>query len=278
MAYIADAHDSHSNVNGGNAFGPGQAGYVAQLRDENQAFKAFFDRLNKDGITKRNTLFVFTVDEGDYFSGGPPLNPGCDGVTVACQYTPGGTGPNTVGEQDVDLVNALKQEKGNTTAFDIHADSAPTFYVHGSSDLSGPPATDPSVRQLERDLSGLTLTNVRTGALDTVTQHIADQTDQTILHMTNADPQRTPSFTLFGNPTYYYEQEGPFGYTCENPTGLPAARWSATGTPGTTVTTIRSSRRRGSGSSGRRSGNWARPRASGPTTPMSARRCSPCSA
>jgi len=212
---------AHSDANGGNAFGPGQAGYVAQPRSENQAFTAFFDRLNKDGITKRNTLFVFTVDEGDHFAGGPPTNPGCDRVTVPCQYTPGGTGPNTVGEQDVDLVNALKRETGNSTEFDIHADSVPTFYVHGSSDPSGPPATDPKVRRLERDLSGLTLTNVRTRAVDTATQHIADRTDQTILHMTNADPQRTPSFTLFGNPTYYYEQEGSSGYTCANPTGPP---------------------------------------------------------
>jgi hypothetical protein len=221
FAYIADAHDSHTDANGGNAFGPGQAGYVAQLHRENQAFTAFFDRLKRDGINKRNTLFVFTVDEGDHYAGGPPTNPGCNGVTVACQYTPGGAGPNTVGEQDVDLVNALKQEKNDATEFDVHADSAPTVYVHGSSSASGPPATDPGVRRLERDMSGLTLTNVRTGATDTVTQHIADQTDEMILHMINADPSRTPSFTLFGNPDYFYEQEGPFGYTCPTPTGPP---------------------------------------------------------
>ena len=221
FAYLEDAHDSHSDANGGNAFGPGQAGYEAQLQRENQAFTAFFDRLNRDDINKSNTLFVFTVDEGDHYAGGPPTNPGCNGVTVACQYTPGGVGPNTVGEQDVDLVNALEQEKNDTIGFDVHADSAPTVYVHGSSSPSGPPATEPSVRQLERDMSGLTLTNARTGAVDQVTQHIADQTGQMILHMTNADPSRTPSFTLFGNPDYYYEQEGPFGYTCPNPTGPP---------------------------------------------------------
>jgi hypothetical protein len=204
FAYLEDAHDSHSDANGGNAFGPGQAGYEAQLQRENQAFTAFFDRLNRDDINKSNTLFVFTVDEGDHYAGGPPTNPGCNGVTVACQYTPGGVGPNTVGEQDVDLVNALEQEKNDTIGFDVHADSAPTVYVHGSSSPSGPPATEPSVRQLERDMSGLTLTNARTGAVDQVTQHIADQTDEMILHMTNADPSRTPSFTLFGNPDYYY--------------------------------------------------------------------------
>ena len=43
----------------------------------------FFDRLAADGINKSNTLFVFTVDEGDHFAGSQPEQPGCDGVTVA---------------------------------------------------------------------------------------------------------------------------------------------------------------------------------------------------
>jgi hypothetical protein len=70
-------------------------------------------------------------------------------------------------------------------------------------------------------MSGLTLTNVRTGTTATITQHVADQAAERILHMINADPSRTPSFTLFADPTYYYQQEGPFGYTCTNPTGPP---------------------------------------------------------
>ncbi len=221
FAYIADAHDDHTGVNNFNAFGPGQAGYVAQLQAENVAFKAFFDRLAQDGINKSNTLFVFTVDEGDHYAGGPPTNPGCDGVTVPCTYGTGTTGPNSVGEQDVDLVNALKAETNDTIGFDVHADSAPTFYVHGSSSTSGPSPNDPSVRALERDVSQLTLTNARTGATDRVTQHIATQTDEAILHMVNADPSRTPSFTLFGNPDYYYEQEGSFGYTCPSTSTTP---------------------------------------------------------
>jgi hypothetical protein len=221
MAYIADAHDDHSKCYGGNAMGPGMACYEQQLHQYNQAFRAFFDRLNKDGINRSNTLFVFTVDEGDFYAGGSPTNPGCNGVTVACQYTPGGVGEHTVGEQNVDLVNALKQEKHNTVEFDVHADSAPTVYVHGSSSPAGPSPNDPRVRSLERDMSGLTLTNVRTGVTAKILQHVADQATERILHMVTADPSRTPSFTLFGDPTYYYQQEGPFGYTCANPTGPP---------------------------------------------------------
>jgi hypothetical protein len=55
MAYIADAHDNHLTSEE-RAFGPGQAGYVKQLRLYNQAFRAFFDRLNNDGINQNNTL------------------------------------------------------------------------------------------------------------------------------------------------------------------------------------------------------------------------------
>src|SRR5258705_4377818 len=51
----------------------------------------FFDRLTADGITRRNTLFVFTVDEGDHFVGDAPTPAGCDGVTTPCTY-------NRVGE------------------------------------------------------------------------------------------------------------------------------------------------------------------------------------
>lgn len=205
FAYIEDAHDNHSSSSD-MAFGPGQAGYVAQLKAENQAYGAFFERLAKDGINKSNTLFVFTVDEGDHFAGGPPTNPGCNGVTTPCQYTAGTTGPNTIGEQDVEINDLLSKEKGDTTPFNITFDDAPVFQVDATSPTSGIPGPfDSSVRKLERDVSSLTVANQRTGTTDTVTQHIADQADLSILHMINSDPLRTPSFVLFGNPTYFFE-------------------------------------------------------------------------
>src|SRR5258708_32426593 len=79
--YIADAHDDHVNDR---AFGPGQAGYVAQLASYDAAFQKFFDRLAADGITKDNTLFVVTADENDHFAGGPPSPPNCDAIHVPC--------------------------------------------------------------------------------------------------------------------------------------------------------------------------------------------------
>jgi hypothetical protein len=66
-AYVSDAHDAHG-ISGSihAAYGPGEVGYTQQLQAYDQAFQKFFDRLAADGINKRNTLFVFTVDEGDH--------------------------------------------------------------------------------------------------------------------------------------------------------------------------------------------------------------------
>src|SRR5262249_60344364 len=73
FSYISDAHDFHGVAGNAHvAFGPGSAGYVAQLKEYDDAFAAFFDRLASDGLDRSNTLFVFTVDEGDHFVGGTP--------------------------------------------------------------------------------------------------------------------------------------------------------------------------------------------------------------
>jgi hypothetical protein len=205
FAYIRDAHDDFESCNAGNANGPGNACYVQQLHHQEQAFQAFFQRLAANGIDKSNTLFVFTVEEGDHYAGGPATNQAtCDGVTVACTYTPGTSGPNTVGEITTNLPNLVQTETGDTTPFTIHFDDAPTVYV--PNDPNGPPApTDPKVRRLEQEMSGLTINNPRTGRQDVITQHIADRVTQDILHMNTTDPLRTPSFTLFGNADYFFQ-------------------------------------------------------------------------
>ncbi len=225
MAYIRDAHDNFDKTGAcpstNVANGPGSACYVQQLAEENQAYEAFFNRLAADGITKDNTLFVFTVDEGDHFAGGPPTNAGsCDGVTVACTYDSGATsGPNSTGEITTNLNQLVATETGDSTPFVIHFDDAPTVYVPNSPD--GPPSpTDPKVRNLEREMGSLTITSPRTGNTDTITQHIADQATQRILHMQNTDPLRTPSFTLFGNADYFF-QSSCAGGSNSNQAGCP---------------------------------------------------------
>jgi len=192
--YLSDVHDDHYNANGGNAFGPGQGGDVEQLKQYNAAFQAFFQRLAGDGITKANTVFLVTVDEGDHFAGGAPTNPGCDGITTACTYG------NNVGETDVNLNGLVKGTTGDGTVFDEDFDDAPTVLVKGQ---PGPNAAN--VRQLEQEMSGLSEWDPIKEAPTPITDNIADQQEEQILHMNNADPLRLPTFTLFGNDDFFFE-------------------------------------------------------------------------
>ena len=112
-----------------------------------------------DGITKSNTLFVVTVDEGDHFAGGQGT-PQPDGslayahtncvVLTACPS-------NQIGEVNVKVQSVVP---AGSPLFSIHADDAPTFYVNGN-----PTRNDPAVRKLERDLAGLMLVDPYAGAV-----------------------------------------------------------------------------------------------------------------
>lgn len=193
-AYISDAHDNHSSVT---AFGPGQAGYEAQLQAYNDAFGKFFTRLAHDGINSSNTLFVFTADEGDHFVGGAPSPANCDGVTVPCTYS-------QIGEINANLRGLLATEQGVTTPFTVHADSAPTIYLNGN------PARDAAVtRQFDQALGKVTAVNPLTGNTDTVANYLVDSVEMKFLHMVTADPARTPTMTMFANPDYFLFTGGP---------------------------------------------------------------------
>ena len=78
FTYLSDVHDSWTT---GAGLGSGSATYEHQLRRENAAFGTFFRELAAHGITRANTLFVITADEGDHFVGGPPSPANCNGVT-----------------------------------------------------------------------------------------------------------------------------------------------------------------------------------------------------
>jgi arylsulfatase A-like enzyme len=209
-AYISDAHDSHS---GGGAFGPGAAGYVAALKAYDDAFNKFFTRLAADGITHDNTLFIFTSDEGDHFAGGPPSPANCDGVTVPCTYA-------KIGEINGNLAGLLATEQGITTPFKVHSDDAPTIYITGD-----PVRTDPVVRNFARALDGLTAVSPITGNTDKISQFLADAVEMKILHMVTADPARTPSLVMFGDPDYFLFAGAP---NCNSPcvTENPGFAWN----------------------------------------------------
>ncbi|TDU03169.1 hypothetical protein EDD99_1586 [Streptomyces sp. 846.5] len=188
-AYISDAHDQHGANSG--AYGPGEAGYVAQLKSYDDAFGSFFTRLSKDGINSSNTLFVVTADENDHFVGGAPTPANCDGVTVACTY-------QQIGEVNANATGLLATQQGVTTPFKVHADSAPNFY------LTGNPAQNASVtRSFEQAWSKVTAVNPITGTSGTINSYLADRTEMKLLHMVSGDPLRTPTFTSFADPNYY---------------------------------------------------------------------------
>src|SRR5256884_95364 len=218
-AYISDAHDGHGTS--GNihfAYGPGETGYVLQLQAYDQTFQKFFDRLAADGIDKSNTLFVFTVDEGDHFAGSSPNNPACDGVNVPCDYT-----GRPVGEVNGDLRRMVKTQFGDHTLFSVHSDDAPNVYVNGTPGQPIRDQTDPIVRNLEREMAQLHWLNPYTGQ----DQHgimvaLADQTEMRTLHMMSADQFRNPTFTPFADPNwFFFATGGPTPAPCATPAHRP---------------------------------------------------------
>jgi hypothetical protein len=197
-AYISDAHDGHGTAGNQHfAYGPGEAGYVQQLHDYDVAFGQFFDRLAADGINKSNTLFVFTVDEGDHFVGDPPTPAGCDGVSTPCIY-------DRVGEINANLSAMIRTQFGDLTSFTVHSDDAPTVYVTGNPDRN-----DPTARKLERESAQLSWLNPYTGVVQSdITAALADPVGEKALHMVTADPARTPTFTLFADPDWFFFASG----------------------------------------------------------------------
>jgi hypothetical protein len=193
--YIADAHDNRFAFG---TFGPGEAGYVAQLKQYDTAFGKFFARLAADGITKDNTLFVVTSDENDHFVGGAPSPANCDGVNVPCTYAAG-----QKGEIDALIDRLLVTQRANSTAFSVHSDDAPTVYIKGN-----PAPTDTVTRTMEHDLDALVASNPMTGNTDKLSLLLADQAEMNLLHMVTASPARTPSLTMFGNDNYFFETGG----------------------------------------------------------------------
>jgi hypothetical protein len=225
FGYVSDAHDDHG-VSGEvhRSYGPGEAGYVQQLRDYDRAFAEFFARLERDGITKDNTLFVFTTEEEDHFVGGTPVNPGCNGITTPCQWThvdcsaPSADCSHNVTEVNANLRGLLATQRGNTTPFQVHSDMAPAFYLDGN-----PTPTAAVTRQFERDVSSLTTLNPITGQTDNLSDKLVDRVGMDALHMVTGDPLRTPTFVDFLDDDY-------FGFTgaanCTSPCVTAPGSWS----------------------------------------------------
>jgi hypothetical protein len=227
--YISDIHerkDASFNCTTADAtatgrpLGPGDACYVENAQRYDQAFAKFLDRLAKDGITPENTLFVIGAEENDHFAGANvgradhPSDPAdCDGVTVPCRYA-----HNQVGEVEANLPALLQKERGNTTPFTVEPQGASIYVNTLNKQPVSPPANDPAVRQLERDTAALTADNPHSGVSgEKIVNYQAGATEQRILHLETADPQRTPTYTLFPKPDYFFDPAFPKCDTSTNP-------------------------------------------------------------
>jgi hypothetical protein len=200
--YIETAHDRNNfdfPTYPDDAFGPGEADYVVQLKKFDAAFSNFFDRLRKDGITTDNTLFVITSDENDHFAGSAPTPAGCDGINVPCTYPPGHKG-----EVDANLNWLFLGEFENSTHFNIDFDDAPGIWIDGN-----PAQTATVTRKLEQEAANLQGFDPIAGGTNQITQAMADHAEQALLHMVTSDPQRTPNFILFANPDYFFLTTNP---------------------------------------------------------------------
>lgn len=212
--YISDIHEKKAGQTGcttagatgsGFALGAGDPCAIATARAYDAAFATFFDRLAKAGVNAHNTEFVITAEENDHLAGAnslrasTPTPANCDGVTVPCNYA-----ANQVGERQANLPLLLQEERGNTTPFAVEPQGA-AMYVNGN-----PAPGDPALRQLQRDTAALTANNPYSGVTgEKIVNYQAGAVEQRILHMQTADPLRTPSYTIFPQPDYYFDPTFP---------------------------------------------------------------------
>src|SRR5262249_23066859 len=139
--------------------------------------------------------------------GGDHRRAGWDGFNGACTY-----GVSGVGEVQLDL-SLVTVAAGNATPFAYHFDDAATTYVQGNPDPSSP-----AVRQLEKTMGGITAVNPHTGLTESILgtglgsdqqSALVDKVGQRLLHMRSSfDLNREPTFTLFGNPNFFFTGTG----------------------------------------------------------------------
>ena len=213
--YISDAHErkgqgpnpqsgcSNPSTSSTAAQGPADPCYKANLASYNAAFEKFFQRLADDGITPSNTVFMFSSEEGDHFAGanvGRSIEPNCTGTPETTDYTCSyaGTGASArIGEQFVQIHGLLKNQLGNTTPF-YNEPQGNSIFITGN-----PGPTDPVTRQLERDFGNAQVFDSYDSATENLTQYEVDPTVEQLLHFVNADPNRTPSFTVWPKGDFF---------------------------------------------------------------------------
>ncbi len=102
----------------------------------------------------------------------------------------------------------------NGTGYDISFDSAPSFYINGQPqavDSNGNVVVNPTLRTFEQKAANLNAFDPYIDAtkLTPVARYLVDAPTLKALHMINADPQRTMSFTMFAQPDYFFQTGSP---------------------------------------------------------------------
>ena len=111
----------------------------------------------------------------------------------------------------------MKYLMGSTIAgvtYDISFDSAPSFYINGQPqavDATGHVVLNPTLRAFEASAANLKAFDPYVDAtqLTPVARYLVDGPTLKAIHMINADPQRTMSFTMFSQPDYFFETFSP---------------------------------------------------------------------
>ena len=168
---------------------------------------------------------------------------------VSCTYPAG-----TFGELDGNLTGLLATEKGDTTPFALEADTAPELYVTGNPANSRDRA---QARPRRRRAHGNQ--PVLGNRTQTITNYLADPTEEAILHMVNADPARTPTLAdvrqagllpldggtdLLGPPACSRTPDSPGTTATTPPRSTITASASSAPTSPTSASTARPRRRR----------------------------------
>jgi hypothetical protein len=126
-------------------------------------------------------------------------------------WPPAGVNGPLVGEMGYNL----KWLFGTMPAgYDISFDSAPSFYINGQPqavDSNGNVVVNPTLRTFERRAATVKAFDpyIEPSGLTPVARYLVDAPTLKAIHMINADPQRSMSFTMFSQPDYFFETFSP---------------------------------------------------------------------
>jgi hypothetical protein len=163
--------------------------------------------------TPQHGIFDLTNGGQDVTTWSGPCQPG----QTACQsptWPPPTANDPLVGELGYNINWLLGSTLTNKTPFDISFDSAPSFYINGQPqavDQNGNVVINPRLRDFEHATANLEAFDpyIDSTKLTPAARYLVDAPTLKALHMINADPQRTMSFTMFSQPDYFFETFSP---------------------------------------------------------------------